>query len=352
MTVDFSEADWRKRKEDYTAWWHGELDRPLISYYSPRDPAQKCGPFASGNNPDIEVDDLLDQAEEWLDNTVFLGDAFPLYWPNFGTVMAAAFSGLCELHAGRDTIWLVPKELKALSEIKVEPIMDNRWFLKTEQLTQKAAERFGPLVQVGYTDLGGSLDLPASYRTTEKLLIDLIDCPEEVKRVTQESHEAWCVYYERLTRIIEGNCYGSCSWAGIWAPGTTFMLQCDFSYMISPDMFAEFVLPELAQSCRKLDYAFYHMDGQGQIPHLDHLLSIPELRGIQWIPGDGSAPPETWTDVIGKIRDADRLCQLFVTTEGLLKIVKEFGGKGFMFYVIGLPSPAEFDALLKEVNRH
>ena len=62
------------------------------------------------------------------------------------------------------------------------------------------------------------------------------------------------------------------------------MLQCDLSYMISPQMFGRFVLPELAASCRRLGNPAYHLDGPGEIPHVDMLLSIPELRAMQYVP--------------------------------------------------------------------
>ena len=69
------------------------------------------------------------------------------------------------------------------------------------------------------------------------------------------------------------------------------MLQSDFSYMISPRMFERLILPDLTACCEALEYAFYHLDGKGEIKHLDMLLSIERLRGIQWIPGDGAPPP-------------------------------------------------------------
>ena len=72
------------------------------------------------------------------------------------------------------------------------------------------------------------------------------------------------------------------------------MLQCDFCYMIGPEQFKKFVLPELAVSCKKLTNPFYHLDGPGQLPHLDYLLSIPELKGIQCVPGDGSPHDGPW----------------------------------------------------------
>jgi hypothetical protein len=67
-----------------------------------------------------------------------------------------------------------------------------------------------------------------------------------------------------------------------------------------------------------MDYAFYHLDGKGQIPHLDLLLSLPRLRGIQWVPGDGNPPPEHWLPLLKRIRDGGKLCQVTVSPQGAL----------------------------------
>jgi 5-methyltetrahydrofolate--homocysteine methyltransferase len=111
------------------------------------------------------------------------------------------------------------------------------------------------------------------------------------------------------------------------------MLQCDFSYMIAPAMFERFVLPDLAACCDHLAHAFYHLDGRGEIPHLDLLLSLPRLRGIQWIPGDGAPPPHEWLDLLRRIIAGDKLCQVYVSAEGARAIVRDLGGKGFLLVI-------------------
>ena len=40
-----------------------------------------------------------------------------------------------------------------------------------------------------------------------------------------------------------------------------------------------------------------------------------------------------WLDVLGRIRQAGKLCQVYVTPEGAIKIVRELGGKGFALVV-------------------
>ena len=66
-----------------------------------------------------------------------------------------------------------------------------------------------------------------------------------------------------------------------------------------------FCRPDIAACCAELEHGFYHLDGKGQIPHLDHLLAIPGLKGVQWIAGAGqpaTADP-TWWPLLKRIRD-------------------------------------------------
>ena len=101
--------------------------------------------------------------------------------------------------------------------------------------------------------------------------------------------------------------------------------------MISPSQFERWVAPDVATCCINLEHGFYHLDGKGELPHLDILLSIPELKGVQWIPGDGQ-PPSTdpvWWPVLKRIRDAGKLVQLYAPAESVLAMAKEVSLKGF-----------------------
>jgi 5-methyltetrahydrofolate--homocysteine methyltransferase len=104
------------------------------------------------------------------------------------------------------------------------------------------------------------------------------------------------------------------------------MLQCDFAYMISPKMFKNFALPELAATCKRLGHAFYHLDGIGQIPHLPLLLGMADLDGVQWIHGDGKPDSGHWPEVFQAIHAGKKLIQ--VATGGfpaLEKIKSQIG---------------------------
>jgi 5-methyltetrahydrofolate--homocysteine methyltransferase len=199
--------------------------------------------------------------------------------------------------------------------------------------------------------LGGNLDILASFRETEPLLFELIDHPEHVEQLASQITALWLRYYDELDALIRPACRGTTTWAPTWSTGKTYMLQSDFAYMISPAMFERFVLPDLTSCCEHLDHGFYHLDGVGQIPHLDPLLSITRLRGIQWIPGRGQPQSDQWLPLLKRIRDGGKLCQVYVTPEGARRIVSNLGGRGFHFliweYGKDFADPGQAEAFLK-----
>ena len=51
---------------------------------------------------------------------------------------------------------------------------------------------------------------------------------------------------------------------------------------------------------------FYHLDGRGQLAHLDSILKIKNLTGVQWVPGAGSPDESCWPQVYQKIHAAGK----------------------------------------------
>ncbi len=199
---------------------------------------------------------------------------------------------------------------------------------------------------IGHTDMGGVMDILASFRTTGQLLYDLYDCPDEVTRCCRDITQAWLSYYDEAYKIAKATGRGTSFWAPMLCKGRGYMLQCDFSAMISPEMFEKFALDDLTKLCNNLDHAFYHLDGPGAVRHLDMLLSIKSLKGIQWVPGSGCPGHSNWLPLLKRIRDGGKLCQIYVSPGNALLIAKEIGSKGFTFYIV--PEEPFTDAGLNE----
>ncbi len=278
------------------------------------------------------ADQVLDHYQERLEAKHYYGDAFPKWKLTFGPGVAAGFLG-ARVDPTPDTVWFSPPAPTAIQDLNLSSSADNIWWPRIRELTRRAVERWGSALCVAHTDLGGNFDILASFIPTQQLLVELHDHPDDVARLVNQITLVWRRYYDDLNAIIHAAGRGTTPWAPIWSPGRCYMLQSDFSYMISPRMFERFVLPDLAACCDALDHAMYHLDGKGQIRHLDILLSLRNLHGIQWIPGDGAPPPEEWLPLLKRIRAAGKLCQLFVTPEGARTIVRALGGRGFAFYI-------------------
>jgi hypothetical protein len=343
--LNFSQEDWARVERDTVAWWEGELDRPLV-YLASTDPvttptSQPRYNYLSNYPLDMPVEAVIDRHAPWLEATHYYADAFPQWWVNFGPGIMAGFLG-ADVHSVTDpseTVWFTPAEMKPIEALTLDYDAGNVWWQRVQALTDGIVQRWKGQVATGHTDLGGNLDILASFRDTQQLLFDVIDKPDEVDRLAARITDLWIRYYDELDRLIRRRedglpaCHGTTSWTPIWSPGKTYMLQCDFSYMISPAMFERFVMPDLVACCDYLDHGFYHLDGKGEIPHLDLLLSIDRLRGIQWIPGDGQPTPDQWLDLLKRIRDGGKLCQVFVSPEGARHIVRNLGGRGFLLVV-------------------
>lgn len=334
--LNFTEDDWARVERDTMAWWAGELDRPLV-YLAATDPLPIKKPFEYlSNYPiDLPADTIVDQVEPWLAATHYYGDAFPWWWVNFGPGIAAGFMGakVNSVSEPSETVWFTTPSETLIGDQKLEYDPENMWWKRVKGLTAAIAERWHGQLAASVTDLGGNLDILASLRETQRLLVESIDQPEEVGRLAAQITHLWIRYYAELDAIIRPTCRGTSCWTPIWSTGKTYMLQCDFSYMISPRMFERYVVPDLTACCDYLDHGFYHLDGKGEIPHLDLLLGIQRLRGIQWIPGDGQPSPDQWLPLLKRIRDGGKLCQVFVSPEGARRIVQNLGGKGFLFVI-------------------
>jgi 5-methyltetrahydrofolate--homocysteine methyltransferase len=331
MPIQFEKSRWDRIRKDYRAWWAGKLKRPLIQMRmgKARDPGRPEPklpylPFTSHYDLKVSAEAIVDRWDYEVSKVEYLGDSFPAIWPNFGPGVAAAFLG-CELHNTERTTWFHVTEERPVADVHLRFDPENVWFKRVCDICRAAMDRWQGQVQVGLTDIGGNLDIVSSFRPSERLLLDLYDDPENVKRVTWEAHEMWWRYYEAIHGILRPVNPGYTAWTPIFSSEPYYIMQCDFAYMIGPDMFREFVRPEIAKTAAKLTNSFYHLDGKGQLPHLDHLLDIKELKGIQWVPGGGAAEIDEWPDVFRRIRQAGKLIQFNDTMERFDRVVEQLG---------------------------
>jgi len=328
--------DWGRAKRRIEAWWSREvIDRIAIQVTAPRENVQVRSAWNWWNlvHNLTYPERAIGEFEKYCRGTYFGGEAFPNLWINLGPGIIAAYLG-CSPRVGKDTVWFEVTESKSWKEIlrlKLDP--GNKWWKITRDLTIQAADYARGKFFVGITDLNAVLNILASLRGTEKLLIDLIDYPSEAKDACSHITKIWFSCYDELLNITQRDIEGCSTWMGIWFPGRGSDVQCDFSAMISSKMFEEFVLPHLQEQCRQLDYTIYHWDGPGQIPHLELLLDIPELDGIQWVPGAGNpgVGSPRWFPLYKRIQDKGKLLVLQnMAKENVEPVMDELSPRGLL----------------------
>lgn len=316
MAISFASDRWKQVSTNYRRWWQGELERPLIPIVlSNRDPGrpEPATPLltqATCHDLSIPADKLIDRIDYELSTCSYLGDAFPFFNMDcFGPGVLSAILG-ATLDNSAGSVWFHPSRRLPIQDLHVHFDPDNVWFRRIAAIYEAALRRWQGQVLMGMPDLGGTLDILSVFRPGEELLLDLCESPEDVKRLTWEIHEAWHACYNAFNGILQPVNPGYSDWGMIYSDEPCYVLQSDFSYMIGPDMFDEFVKPELAASVRRLGNTMYHLDGKGQLPHLDLLLSIQELKAVQWVPGAGSPDCSHWPEVYRKIHAAGKRIQL------------------------------------------
>lgn len=306
--IHFSDEQYEHLRKTYRKWWSGELERPIVpvitvGHSSAREPSP-YSQLAFHNAWDFSIapEHFVDAYDWYLSTLRWHGDAFPIFPTTFfGPGTMAAFLG-CTPIGSRHTVWFQPPRPDIpIEELHFEYNENNPYFRRVLNLFEAAMEKWHGQVIAGMIDMGGILDVLSSFRGAENLLMDLYDAPDEVHRCIHELQELWFLYYDKINAILAPETRGYTQWFYLYGEKPGYILQSDFSYMISPDMFREFVAPELTSSAARMVNAVYHLDGVGELPHLDQILAIDGIKGIQWYPGAGAPLTKNWDELVERI---------------------------------------------------
>lgn len=307
MGIHFTEERWKEVRKNYQLWWERKLDRPLLKIshtdaYIPDREEPRCPRLTQANCHDFSytAEEIIDRVDYELSKVEFLGDGFPFFnLACFGPGIVSAFCG-AKLDNSSGRVWFFAEEEKEISDIHVKYDPENIWAKRIKDIYRAGNERWQGMVLMGLPDLGGIMDIMAILRGSENLLFDLYDEPEEVTRLRKEIEVAWKDAFLDLSKAAKADKYGYTDWGGLYSKTPAYITQCDFCYMISNDMFREFVLPSIEDHMEFLDHNIYHLDGIGELKHLDDLLALEKLDAIQWVFGAGQPSAKHWIDSVYK----------------------------------------------------
>jgi len=357
--------DWPQARKRVEAWWEGEIvDRAVIQVVAPREPLKPGEDFDYFAEPGqlsreelfrwfTDPEEVIPRLERRIAATYWGGEAFPLAFPvsvRLVAILAAYLGCPYWLFPGGNTGWADPVVRDWDEQPDLVFDADNEWWRISRALLDAAARRATGRYYVGIPDLNGPGEIVARLRGTEQLAMDLIDQPQAVKAAVDKVNRAWLRYWEAAHGVIHQWIGGYIHWMGIWSESPSTDLQCDFSIMISPEMFQEFFLPAIEQQTEWVGRTIYHLDGPGAVRHLDALLALPRLDGIQWIPGAGAPPVSDWIPLLKRIQAAGKLVVLYCEKCEVEKLLTELRPEGLLLSTI-CDSAQEAEALLRNVQR-
>jgi len=295
---DVASARWR-------SYWEGGIqDRPMLAIAVPRRgiaPPPRPHPY---DMPVQDADVFAGRVLEWASAFEWLADSIPGYQVTFAPDHFALLLGAnwkrSEEPGGSRTVWVEPFLLDYDQEIRFQP--ESRWWQKTVECVSALRRCCAGRLIVSWTHFQGGLDALSAIRGPQELLFDLIERPEDVRSALRRIDVAVDDARRAFAAELDVPTWGTITRHGTYFPGGLVDIpQCDFSAMISEDMFREFGLPSLVHECRMLDAAVYHLDGPDAIKHLPMIAEIDKITQIQWQPGAGNAATQDWSELYRRI---------------------------------------------------
>jgi len=347
----FWKQDWEQTCERFQAWWQRDglilhvtsrCDTPRI----PGAPSARIWGGSAGIDTNYPLTGrepvTLDSA--WLDperraqlaeislsRTFFGGEAFPYFDTHIGPGSLGMLLGV-EAELAADTVWYKPCIADPESHPPLAFDPQHPWFLKHQAIIDAGVRRSQGRYLVGVPDLIENVDTLAALRGTETLLIDMVERPEWVRQRVAEINRAYFEAFDRLFEVVKdpwgGNAFSAFH---IWGAGKTAKVQCDMAAMISPRMFADFVVPALSEQCAWLDYSMYHLDGTQAMIHLDRLLEIEALDAIEWTPQAGrpQGGDPIWYDLYRRVLAGGKSAQIIgVQPDEVIPLLNAVGTHG------------------------
>jgi 5-methyltetrahydrofolate--homocysteine methyltransferase len=339
--------------EKITSWWDGKPIESFCYGFSLHKPTfSRTYLNKYWASPDVEPDyeGLVNGLmEHFVKSNDYFGEALPVFPHLFGgrgtpMIMAAYLGGkvkFCE-----ESVWIDPI-IDDWEKFDIRFDENNIWLNRSIELFKLSVEKSNEKCVPCLPDFGDALTVLSLLRGADRFLVDLIENKEAVLNAVNKFINLWPKFHNIFWKIYSKKFSGDNSWL-IWAPGKTYGCQCDVSTMISPQMFIDFVVPEIKALGKYLDYMIWHLDGKEEFKHLDILLDMPEIKAIQWVPGAGNpnASHPKWLPMFKKVQAKNRGLVLYVDKEEEVKSLMENLSLNKLLILNGFTGKTKQEAML------
>lgn len=352
-------------KHTFKLFWDLNNKKPLVSVNAYKDKTgyfrylekikqdkRYLSAFHLKADPQIKIDHQLESFKYMY----FAGETLPVLTTAIGPGICSAFLGaVVDLRTPYEPTWF-HENLEDYDNTPLAFDERNIWWNIQKSIVKYSAQAAhdNNILSEIPVDIFNGIDTLMLLRGSEKLALDLLMVPDKVKQAGKEIMRLWKYWVNELLTIqqsyIEGN---GTAWLNLWGPGRTFCIQSDYMTMISTDQYEEFILNDIRFMCDHLDHVMFHFDGPDEIiRHLDFLLNIPNLHGIQWNP-QTNCENVRHIPVLKKIQEAGKCLILNIDKNEIKELLNELSPEGLLLNVNPFDEPitkTEADDIIKRVK--
>ena len=335
------------------AYWACELEEyPLLWITAP--PAQTIAKPARDADLWLDTDYVTALAEDRLSRTHYVADALPIHHPWLGpNEVAAWLGGDLKFDVERNwTSWVDPwvEDWDEITELRIDP--ENKWWKIYMDQIRRSVEAGKDKWVTAFPDLHTGIDALMAMRGTDRLNMDLLINPEPIRRLMPQTTELFKFIVDAVGDCVIPAGQGTTNWTLGWSAARFVCIgQNDFSCMISPEMFREFLLEDTVATTNYVDHSMYHLDGTGSPRHLPILFEIERLDSIQWVPVPGNLSMRENVQVMRQIQAAGKATTINgASAAEIVELSRHLDPRSLMFRQ-EMSSPEEAEELFKQVRR-
>ncbi len=347
--------NWDESRKRYLEWWDGgglllSMWEHLEKDGAPHEEVPRPEPARDLQQYWLDPEWRSRNLHYQLSRSSLLADILPVANTHLGPGSLAAILG-ARLDPTEETIWIRHPD-GGMPELVLDG--NNRyWKLHLDLL--RSCKRFsGDRYFVGCPDLVEGLDVLASLKGTDQVLMEMLMQPETLEEELSRVNRVYFEVFDRIYDIIQEDGEMAFCYFSLWGPGKVSKLQSDISGMVSVEDFRRFVVPYLKEQCRYIDFTLYHLDGVDALRHLDAVLEIGELNAVQWTPGIGQPQggDPSWYDVYRRILASGKSAMpCWVKVEELGPLLDAVGNKGLNI-LMDFRSDKDIEAALRIAERY
>ncbi len=351
MELEFRK-NFDKVRKNWQLMWAGKLNRPILLMTVPKPNMTIPRKPKWGAAVSTPAEELCDQVLRWAEAHEFMGDAVPSYTPSLIIGIYEALMG-AEVKLVQESWGMDSKVVPCIDDLNSfegRLHKESEWWEKWVSLVETMKRKLAGKIVFGEGFPGSNLDQLSSLRGPENFMMDFYDNPEGVHNAMREMQKVFDEFHRENTKLMEYDKYGSATRHGFYSDGIAGVPQSDAAFSIGKEHFDEFALPHLKREISRLDAVEYHLDGTGNLTHLDSICDVNKIAVVQWVPGTGNEGRD-WSELYQEISSRGKGLFLGTATpESAAELWERYGESGRMVLSCYVKTKAEAENFLKKFS--